>query len=985
MKNRLVVLLLAGLCGTRVFAGQVQLQVNTNTSTVNVRLCVQGTCDDDTAPLRGFITASLDDNGAPTTISLRNYNLEAPEDLNLHLDYGFLGDIFATAHGLRIFHPTPGPVQPSGAIVDNAFTIANLPYLANGMGEYHASGIICGVIQGGGQPCDGVFDLSENGPGTLNSVTGIVQFANGIMSVRIDLEFTSLLDPANPSLGDIRVRATVNASGPVPTGLVPTGADWRFLDDGSDQGIAWSELGFDDSGWRLGPSQLGYGDGDESMVVGFGGDPANKFITTYFRHTFQVGDPFDITNLTLRLLRDDGAIVYLNGAEVVRANMPTGAVNHLTRAAAAVSGAEETVFFSYNINPSDYLQLGPNVLAVELHQSTPDSSDLSFDLQLLANTNYVSLPPTVVITSPVTLTVISNSPVLLQATATDSDGLVTLVEFFEGDVKIGEDSTAPYSLSVPLCAGRYTFTARATDTGGQIGVSAAVNVTVVNGAITLVPHGATWKYRDTGVDQGTAWRTSLFNDAAWPAGRAQLGFGDGDEITTINGGPTTNRYPTVYFRHAFVVSRPQDVLTLAVDLLRDDGGIVYLNGTEVFRNNMPTGAVSFATLTSTNAAGSDETTNFFTGVIDPALLVAGTNVLAVEIHQGALNSSDLSFDLGLRAALANQPPVPVFTMPAPGAVLPAGQAVVLRVSATDSNGTVSRVNFFAGTSFLGTDTTPPFSLLWSNPVSALHVLTAEAVDDCGATGRTTIAINVGTFSMIGTGAVWRFLDDGSDQGNAWLGLAFDDSGWKAGPGQLGYGDGDEATVVDFGVATNKHVTTYFRRTWEVEDPSVITGLSVRLLRDDGAVVYLNGTEVFRSNMPGGPVNFLTLAVNAVADPEEDAYFASPVNPALLRAGANTVEAEIHQVNRMSSDLSFDLELFAATRSFEPRLFCEQNGSQVIVRWPSAAVGFRLESVSSLVPGANWQTVNAPVEDDGSWRRVRFNGPTGARFFRLAAP
>src|SRR5688572_12801431 len=68
--------------------------------------------------------------------------------------------------------------------------------------------------------------------------------------------------------------------------LVARGATWKFKDDGSDQGTAWREVDFNDSAWTQGPAQLGYGDGDEKTVVSFGSDKNNKFVTTYFRHTF---------------------------------------------------------------------------------------------------------------------------------------------------------------------------------------------------------------------------------------------------------------------------------------------------------------------------------------------------------------------------------------------------------------------------------------------------------------------------------------------------------------------------------------------------------------------------------------------------------------------------------------------------------------------------------------------------------------------------
>src|SRR5687767_2816259 len=89
--------------------------------------------------------------------------------------------------------------------------------------------------------------------------------------------------------------------------LVPVGAVWKYLDNGSDQGTAWRSTTFNDTSWASGPAQLGYGDGDEATIVGFGPDSANKYITTYFRRSFNVPDASIYQSMTLRLLRDDGA------------------------------------------------------------------------------------------------------------------------------------------------------------------------------------------------------------------------------------------------------------------------------------------------------------------------------------------------------------------------------------------------------------------------------------------------------------------------------------------------------------------------------------------------------------------------------------------------------------------------------------------------------------------------------------------------------
>jgi hypothetical protein len=127
-------------------------------------------------------------------------------------------------------------------------------------------------------------------------------------------------------------------------------------------------------------------------VVSYGPDSANKYATTYFIRRFDVADASVVTGLSLGLLRDDGAIVYLNRTEVVRDNMTSGAVDFQTFALEAVGGADETTFFSYVLDPA-LLADGQNVLAVEIHQSSGGSTDLSFDLELTAQVAGESSPP----------------------------------------------------------------------------------------------------------------------------------------------------------------------------------------------------------------------------------------------------------------------------------------------------------------------------------------------------------------------------------------------------------------------------------------------------------------------------------------------------------------------------------------------------------------------------------------------------------------
>lgn len=175
---------------------------------------------------------------------------------------------------------------------------------------------------------------------------------------------------------------------------------------------------------------------------------------------------------------------------------------------------------------------------------------------------------------------------------------------------------------------------------------------------TLIPFGARWRYSDTGTDRGTVWRTLGYDDATWGEGPAELGNGEGDEATPINLGPSTARFPTTYFRRKFQVDNPSSISGLHLNLRRDDGGIVYLNGTEVFRTpNMPPGTVTYSTLTTSNGDNTPDSAN-----LSDSGLIEGVNLLAVEIHQGSADSSDLSFNLELTANLLP----PLNAIPSPG-------------------------------------------------------------------------------------------------------------------------------------------------------------------------------------------------------------------------------------------------------------------------------------------------------------------------------
>jgi len=171
--------------------------------------------------------------------------------------------------------------------------------------------------------------------------------------------------------------------------------------------------------------------------------------------------------------------------------------------------------------------------------------------------------------------------------------------------------------------------------------------------VALIPRGSVWRYRDAASAAPADWATLDYDDDAWPNGPAQLGFSnneENDERTLI----ADNNQITSYFRHGFNVSDPTAFASLSLWMLRDDGGVAYLNGTEIFRSpNLPAPPAVISYNTTTGAPNGENTID--TATTNRNALRAGANILAVEIHQQSATSSDVSFDFEL---IGNPAPPP---------------------------------------------------------------------------------------------------------------------------------------------------------------------------------------------------------------------------------------------------------------------------------------------------------------------------------------
>jgi hypothetical protein len=162
--------------------------------------------------------------------------------------------------------------------------------------------------------------------------------------------------------------------------LISLEENWKYHDLGENLGTAWYEISYADSTWSEGAAELGYGDGDEATELSYGSDGNNKHITTYFRKSFEFAGSEEALSCLLKVRRDDGAIIYLNGEEIVRSNMPSDSITFETTSSDFISGADESNLLEYLLELT--LLTGTNVLAVEIHQFNNTSSDISFDLSL---------------------------------------------------------------------------------------------------------------------------------------------------------------------------------------------------------------------------------------------------------------------------------------------------------------------------------------------------------------------------------------------------------------------------------------------------------------------------------------------------------------------------------------------------------------------------------------------------------------------------
>ena len=702
-----------------------------------------------------------------------------------------------------------------------------------------------------------------------------------------------------------------------------TGDTWKYLNPQTNPPTNWETSSYNDSAWSSGASPLGYGNRVEVTTTGASGDLAQ-----YFRKTVSIPQGALFDEYELQGHYDDGITVYVNGAEVHRENMPAGAVNYSTLASSTVGGSVPAEF-SLTI-PNSAFVAGDNVIAAEVHQVGATSSDIQFDLQLSARyledyelTGASTVDEGDQITFTLTLNHgISDNIFYLRPRVSD--------EFAETEVSIFTSSgtgTATFSAlpdaTYPEGDELVAFELR-DQTGGAGNLLQTISATVVDvefsndpaptepSLVEAIAYGDTWKYYNGETDPGS-WTSDSFDDSSWSSGATELGFGDSDEATAFSQSTANTMYA---FRKTIDLTSAAQYDEYDVSVLYDDGYVLYVNGVEQRRGNMPSGTISWGTLAPGTSPQGDDAVDTFT--LSPSAFNDGENVIAVSMSQNQAGSSDLSFNFGLTAkeiapyvvtgaSSVNEGDQITFTLTLDEVsdgtfyLRPVVQDEFAQSeqSITTSGGTgTATFSALPDATYPEGDELVNFQL-WSGSGGTGTFLTSISTTVVDVDPSQTIA--PGTYEQFAFGATWKYYDLGTNPG-AFTGTSYDDSGWSSGAGELGFGDGDEATTI----SDVNQVANMFRKTINITDGNLYEELDYDILFDDGVVLYVNDEEQARSsNWPSGAIAWNTLATGTINDA---ARLTGTIPASALVDGDNVIAVQVSQNSTTSSDVSFNMGL-----------------------------------------------------------------------------
>ena len=165
--------------------------------------------------------------------------------------------------------------------------------------------------------------------------------------------------------------------------------------------------------------------------------------------------------------------------------------------------------------------------------------------------------------------------------------------------------------------------------------------------------------------------------------------------------------------------------------------------------------------------------------------------------------------------------------------------------------------------------------------------------------------------IVQNGDKWNYYDKGYLDNNWFEKQNY--QGWSKGESPLGYGDRTVTTKIKYGDdRDNKDIIKYFTKNISIKDVSKFKGFEFKLLRDDGAIIYVNGKELYRDNMPEGHITESTKSLHVIGSENEGFFISKVFDTTIFKNGKNTISVQVHQCNDYSSDCIFSLEIIGHT-------------------------------------------------------------------------
>jgi len=369
-------------------------------------------------------------------------------------------------------------------------------------------------------------------------------------------------------------------------------------------------------------------------------------------------------------------------------------------------------------------------------------------------------PPAVSLTAPANgATFTAPASITVSASASDADGTVAKVDFFAGTTLIGTDTTSPHSVTWNnVAAGSYSLTAVATDNAGATATSAARTITVTS---TAPP--APWTAADIG-SPAIAGSTQYSNGTFTVDGAGADIWGTSDQFRYVYQqftGDIDIRAHVVSLENTNAWAKAGLMLrdTLAANAAHTSLVVTGANGTLFFQrattgdvtSGPPAGGAGAPLWVrlerhGTVVTGSSSTDGATWTVVSTSTMTTPTMYigLIVTSHDATQLATGVFDNVTVTTPVPNQAPTVSLTAPANGATFTAPASVIVSATASDTDGTIARVDFFAGTTLIGTDATGPYSITWNNVAAGSYSLTAVATDNGGATTTSaarTITVN----------------------------------------------------------------------------------------------------------------------------------------------------------------------------------------------------------------------------------------------------